>query len=120
MGRGTMRRDSRLWLEATLASIGDAVITTDVHGTVTFLNPVAERLTGWALGEAQGRPVEEVFRILNQETRAPAANPVIRVLAQGNVIGLANHTVLVSRDGTERPIDDSSAPIRNRRGQVNG
>ena len=115
-----MRRDSRLWLEATLASIGDAVITTDVHGTVTFLNPVAERLTGWALGEAQGRPVEEVFRILNQETRAPAANPVIRVLAQGNVIGLANHTVLVSRDGTERPIDDSSAPIRNRRGQVNG
>lgn len=120
MGNGTMRRDSRLWLEATLASIGDAVITTDVHGAVTFLNPVAERLTGWSLDQAQGRPIEEVFRILNQETREPAANPVVRVLARGNVIGLANHTVLVARDGTERPIDDSGAPIRNRHGQVNG
>jgi PAS domain S-box-containing protein len=122
--RNTKRRheehDSRNWLEATLASIGDAVITTDVHGAVTFLNPVAERLTGWTLDQAQGRSVEEVFRILNQETREPVANPVARVLAHGHTVGLANHTVLIARDGAERPIDDSGAPIRNRRGHVEG
>ncbi|MDP9035859.1 MAG: PAS domain S-box protein [Myxococcota bacterium] len=99
-------------LETTLRSIGDAVIATNLSGAVTFLNPVAERLTGWTQEEALGRPVHEVFRIVNEETRAVVESPVERVLREGGVVGLANHTVLVSKDGRETPIDDSGAPIR--------
>ncbi|HUR58176.1 MAG TPA: PAS domain S-box protein [Opitutaceae bacterium] len=96
----------------TLASIGDAVIATDKIGQVTFLNPVAEELTGWRSDEAVGQPLEAVFRIVNETTRATVETPVAKVLREGGIVGLANHTVLITRDGVERPIDDSAAPIR--------
>ena len=96
----------------TLSSIGDAVIATDTAGRVTFLNPVAESLTGWPVQEATSRPLTDVFHIVNEATRSPVENPALRALAQGVVVGLANHTILIARDGTERPIDDSAAPIR--------
>ncbi len=107
-------------LRITLASIGDAVISTDVEGRVTFLNGVAETLTGWPHAEAVGRPLPEVFRIVNEHTRRPAGNPALRALREGVVVGLGNHTVLVARDGTERPIDDSAAPIRDQAGGTVG
>ncbi len=107
-------------LAATLHSIGDAVLATDEHGAITEINPVAERLTGWRPAEAIGRPIDEVFVIVNEDTRQPAVNPVGRVLADGIVVGLANHTALIARDGTERPIADSGAPIRDGSGVVRG
>ena len=104
----------------TLASIGDAVIATDTEGRVTFLNAVAQELTGWTTEDAEGKPLEAVFAILNEKTRQPVENPVERVLREGVVVGLANHTVLIARDGTERPIDDSAAPIRDAAGKMIG
>ncbi|HYG62341.1 MAG TPA: PAS domain S-box protein, partial [Thermoanaerobaculia bacterium] len=98
-------------LRITLASIGDAVISTDSECRVTYLNAVAEALTGWSQAEAAGQPLAEIFRIVNEETREPAENPALRALKEGVVVGLANHTVLIARDGTERPIDDSAAPM---------
>ncbi len=113
-------RESEQNLATTLNSIGDAVIATDMEGRVVRMNPVAEQLTGWPLQEAQERPLDEVFRILNEDTRGPAESPVARVLREGVVVGLANHTVLCSRDGTERPIADSGAPIRDPEGEIRG
>ena len=113
-------RQSEESLSTTLYSIGDGVLATDEHGRVTRINPVAERLTGWSEQEAIGRPIDEVFNIVNEETRAKAPNPVTRVLAEGVVVGLANHTALISRDGTERPIADSGAPIRDDAGATRG
>ena len=107
-------------LAVTLNSIGDAVIATDAEGRVTLLNPLAERLTGWTQAEATGRPVDEIFHIINQETRQPSAIPVKETLAHGTIQGLANHTVLIARDGSECAIADSCAPIRDRDGQVVG
>ncbi len=107
-------------LRVTLQSIGDAVITTDRESRVTFLNPVAERLTGWADAEAAGRPLSEVFTIINEETRAAVEDPTARVLQTGHVVGLANHTLLIARDGTERPIEDSAAPILDDAGRILG
>jgi PAS domain S-box-containing protein len=107
-------------LQITLRSIGDAVITTDNHGRVTQLNPVAESLTGWGQAEALGQPLDAVFRIVNEATRQPVESPVRRALREGTVVGLANHTMLVRRDGTEIAIDDSAAPIRDERGLVSG
>ncbi|MFN7086835.1 MAG: PAS domain S-box protein, partial [Burkholderiales bacterium] len=107
-------------LHATLYSIGDAVISTDAVGRIALMNPVAERLTGWTETEARGRPLEEVFRIVNEEMRATAENPVARVLREGLVVGLANHTVLIARDGSERPIADAGAPVRDAAGAVAG
>ena len=104
----------------TLNSIGDAVMTTDAQGHVTLLNPLAERLTGWTQAEAIGRPAEEIFRIINEETRQPATVPIKETLARGTIQGLANHTVLIARSGSECAIDDSCAPIRDRDGQVVG
>ncbi len=104
----------------TLASIGDAVLTTDARGRVTFLNPMAERLTGWSSAEAEGRPEEEVFPIRNEKTHAPIESPTRRVLREGDIVALANHTVLVARDGREVPIADSGAPIRGADGSVEG
>jgi PAS domain S-box-containing protein len=112
--------EQKEWLETTLESIGDAVIATDPRGNVVFMNPIAEHLTGRRAAEALGLPCDDVFRIANESTRLPAVNPVSRVLAEGAVVGLANHTVLISADGTERPIDDSGAPIRNRDGRIVG
>jgi PAS domain S-box-containing protein len=106
--------------QVTLASIGDAVITTDARGCVAFLNPEAERLTGWVSSAAAGYPLEQVFRIVNEATRAPVESPAARALREGIVVGLANHTVLLSRDGHEHPIDDSAAPIRDSHGEVTG
>jgi PAS domain S-box-containing protein len=108
------------WLRTTLASIGDAVICTDAEGRVTFLNGVAENLTGWSHVDALGRPLPEVFQIINEATRQPVENPALRALRENTVVGLANHTILVASDGTERPIDDSAAPMRNGDGVVVG
>ena len=107
-------------LQVTLRSIGEAVITTDTEGRVTTLNAVAESLTGWTQSEALGQPLDRVFRILNEETRQPVENPATRALREGVVVGLANHTVLIHKDGREQPIDDSAAPIRDERGHVSG
>jgi PAS domain S-box-containing protein len=107
-------------LRVTLASIGDAVVATDPAGRVEVVNPVAEGLTGWPSAEAAGRPLAEVFRVINEETREPIENPVETVLREGRIVGLANHTVLISRDGRERPIDDSAAPIRDAEGRLAG
>jgi PAS domain S-box-containing protein len=113
-------RQQSEWLRVTLASIGDAVISTDAEGRVTFLNPVAESLTGWPQAEARGRPLPEVFHIVNEETRQPAENPALRALREGTIVGLANSTVLITRDGAERPVDDSAAPIRDEGGSRAG
>jgi PAS domain S-box-containing protein len=108
------------WCRVTLASIGDAVITADVEGRVTFLNPVAEFLTGWTLEDATGQPLDSVFRIINEHSRQPVESPAVRALRDGVVVGLANHSLLITKEGTERPIDDSAAPIRNDKGKVTG
>lgn len=113
-------RESEQSLNATLYSIGDAVIATDDAGRVTRINPVAARLTGWSEAEAVGEPSDRVFKILNERTRAAVESPIHRVLSEGTVIGLANHTALVARDGTEHPISDSGAPIRDSDGRVRG
>ncbi|MEY8875386.1 MAG: EAL domain-containing protein [Leptothrix sp. (in: b-proteobacteria)] len=107
-------------LRVTLHSIGDAVISTDCDSLVTYMNPVAERLTGWPLAEARGRSLEQVFRIVNEASRQPVNNPVQRCLAENRIIGLANHCVLISRDGSEYGIEDSAAPIRRADSQVIG
>lgn len=108
------------WLWDILSSIGDAIIVTDTAGHIQFLNPMAEKLTGWTLSEALHRPLEEVFPIYNEETGQPAENPVRRVLQEGIVVGLANHTILRRRDGEEIAIDDSGAPVRDRSGRILG
>jgi len=108
------------WLRVTLSSIGDAVITTDVEGRVTFMNRVAESLTGWTPDEAMGHPLPDIFQILNEESRQPVEDPALQTLSAGATVGLANHTILIAKDGTERPIDDSAAPIRNEQGEVVG
>jgi PAS domain S-box-containing protein len=105
-------REQRDLLKVTLASIGDGVIATDVESKITFMNPVAEKMTGWDRSEARGRQLEEVFSIINEHTREAVPAPTVNVLATGLVEGLANHTILRSKNGTEIPIDDSAAPIK--------
>jgi PAS domain S-box-containing protein len=107
-------------LRTTLESIGDGVITTDDAGRVTLMNPVAQALTGWTDAGARGRPIEDVFAIINEATRQPVENPVTKVRREGNIVGLANHTILISRDGREIPIADSAAPIKVAGGRVQG
>ena len=117
------RDDHRLEAErlrTTLQSIGDGVIVTGADGEIVSLNPIAERLTGWTTAEAGGRPLGEVFNIVNEDTRQPVENPALRALREGAIVGLANHTILVARDGAETPIDDSAAPVRRGDGQVAG
>jgi PAS domain S-box-containing protein len=104
----------------TLESIGDGVISTDLEGRVALMNTVAEALTGWSTAEARGRPLDEVFCIVNEQTRATVESPVARVLREGQVVGLANHTLLINRQGGERPIADSGAPILDEQGQISG
>ncbi len=113
-------RAQRELLHVTLSSIGDGVIATDLAGGVTFMNKVAEQLTGWSAAEAVRMPVGDVFRIINENSREPVENPVAKVLVSGHTVGLANHTLLVSRDGSERPIDDSGAPIVDASGRLHG
>ena len=113
-------RETAQDLDITLHCVGDAVLATDANGRVTRMNRVAEQLMGWPFAEARGRPVDEVFRIINEDTRQPAAVPVHDVLRTGEIHGLANHTALISRDGTERAIADSAAPIRDIDGTLRG
>jgi two-component system cell cycle sensor histidine kinase/response regulator CckA len=113
-------RESEERYRTTVASIGDAVIVTDTEGLITFLNPEAERLTSWPQKDALGQPLAAVFRIINEQTRQPVENPVDKVLRMGTVVGLANHTVLITKDGRELPIDDSGAPVRQANGSVSG
>ena len=114
-----LRASEERWA-TTLRSIGDAVISTCARGKIIFMNEVAEKLTGWPLCEAQGRDLDEVFNIVNEVTRSKPENPVAKVIHMGQVVGLANHTALISRNGTELPIEDSGAPIRDNQGQVTG
>ncbi|MDD4101963.1 MAG: PAS domain S-box protein, partial [Kiritimatiellae bacterium] len=104
----------------TLNAIGDAVVVADVQGRVQMLNPVAEGLTGWSDAEACGKPLSEVFRIVNEMTRETVESPVDKVLREGVIVGLANHTVLIAKDGSEKPIADSAAPIRDKTGAIIG
>jgi PAS domain S-box-containing protein len=113
-------RHQREQLRVTLSSIGDAVIVTDGSGLVTFLNAVAEKITGWQPRDAIGEPLDRIFHIVNEETGQRAESPVAKVLRDGVVVGLANHTVLIARDGREVPIDDSGAPIRGEDGSIAG
>jgi PAS domain S-box-containing protein len=115
--RAAQRREL---LRVAFRSIGDAVMTTDTEGRVTSMNAVAESLTGWAQPDAIGRPLGAVFRIVSEETRLPVESPAVKALREGVVVGLANHTVLIRKDGGECPIDDSAAPISDERGQVSG
>ncbi len=113
-------RKSEESLAITLHSIGDGVISTDIDGLIVNINPVAEKLCGWDLKDALGKPLPEVFTIINAETRQTVANPVKKVLESGAIVGLANHTVLISREGIEYQIADSAAPIRNKDGKISG
>ncbi|NJM77784.1 MAG: diguanylate cyclase, partial [Acaryochloridaceae cyanobacterium RU_4_10] len=106
--------------ETTLAAIGDAVITTDARGNIQYFNPVAEHLTGWKLQEVKGLPLTDVFNIVNDITRRTVENPLHKVLKFGQIVNLANNTVLIARDGTEYPIEDSAAPIRASNGEIIG
>jgi len=110
----------REWFEVTLASIGDAVITTDISAKITYLNPVAESMTGWSSAEARGEPLERVFRIVNEYTQQIVENPIGKVLLTGQVVGLANHTALINQSGRVIPIEDSAAPIRDAQGKIAG
>lgn len=107
-------------LAITLNSIGDAVVATDSGGRVTMMNPTAEKLTAWSVAEARNRPLSDVFRIVNATSRLPVSDPVQLVMRHGNTVGLANHTVLLARDGSEYQIADSAAPIRNAAGEIFG
>ena len=113
-------RTNEAWLATTLTSIGDALIASDKQGHVRFMNPVAQALTGWTSDDAVGRPMSEVFHIVNERTRQPAENPVEKVIREGVVVGLANHTILIDRNGHETPIEDSAAPIRDEGGRIVG
>ena len=112
--------ESNALYRTTLYSIGDAVISTDIEGNIVFMNAVAELLTGWSLTNAKGRPLNEVFHIINQQTRIVCNNPVEIVLQKGEVVGLTNHTALISKDGSEYIISDSGSPIRNKNGEITG
>jgi PAS domain S-box-containing protein len=107
-------------LRMTLQSIGDAVVTTDTLGRVATMNAIAESLTGWSQRDAMGHPLEEVFRIVNEDTRAPVESPADRAVREGVIVGIANHTLLIDKSGNERLIDDSAAPIRDEAGRVSG
>lgn len=113
-------RKADSWYQVTLAAIGDAVLTTDPDGFITYMNPVAEKLTGWSATEAVGKRLEDVFQIINEETRKHAEQPVRKVIDTGLVRGLANHTLLIARDGSELPIDDSAAPVWGEAGELVG
>lgn len=116
----TAVRDSRETLRITLNSIGDAVISTNTEGKVTYLNAVAESLTGWTNEDAVGKPLTQVFVVVNETTRSEVENPALRALREGTIVGLAIHTILIAKDGAERPIDNSAAPIRSHEGGIVG
>src|SRR5579872_4358231 len=112
--------ESEEWLFTALQSIGDAVIATDQDGHIVFMNVIAVSLTGWSAEDAQGRDCHDVFRIVNERTRLETESPVTKVIRDGVISGLANHTILIGRDGSEHNIDDSGSPIRDVRGTLIG
>lgn len=116
----TKEREQREQYRVTLASIGDAVIATDAKGRVAFMNSVAEALTGWTYRDASGKPLDEVFKVINEQTRQLVNNPALQALEKGLVVGLTNHSLLIAKDGTERPIDDSAAPIQTAETGITG
>ena len=118
--RETSLRDQREWLSVTLTSIGDAVMATDTEGRITLFNPTAAALTGWQIEEAVGQPVQTIFRVINEQTRQPAEDIVSRVVREGCMVALANHTALITRDDREVAIEDSAAPIRDGTGNLIG
>jgi PAS domain S-box-containing protein len=113
-------RQQQEWLRTTLTSIGDAVIATDAEGKITLLNSVAATLTGWSAEEAQEQPIQNVFKTVDEQTRMAADNPMDRVLQTGTIVGATSHTLLIGKDGRERPIDESAAPIKNQQGKIEG
>lgn len=113
-------KESAEWFSITLKSIGDAVITTDTKSQVTFMNPVAQSLTGWSREEAGEMPLKDVFRIINEKTRKPVEDPVTKVMREGKVVGLANHTLLITKNGAEIPIAASGSPIKDKKGNIIG
>jgi PAS domain S-box-containing protein len=113
-------RESERRYATTLASIGDAVIATDVYARITFMNPVAESLTCWSAADAIGQPITDVFRIVNEATRMSVEDPVAKVLRLGTIVGLANHTLLIGKDGRETSIDDCGSPIIDDGGEISG
>jgi PAS domain S-box-containing protein len=113
-------REQRHLFEVTLSSIADGVMVCDINGLITFLNPVAQALTGWSQEEAAGQPLSNVFTIVNEDTRQAVDNPALRAIREGAIVGLANHTVLITKLGTETPIDDSGAPIKTAAGKLLG
>ena len=115
----TLQQSEQRW-STTLSSIGDAVIATDTKGKINFMNKVAEEITGWVMPDALQKPINEVFKIINEHTRADVENPVEKVLEKGMIVGLANHTVLIRKDCSEVPIDDSGAPIKDKDGKTTG
>ncbi len=118
--RGRELQEQKDLLSVTLASIGDCVVVTDKEGRITFMNGVAELVTGWKFAEARGQPTNNIFRVMNEGTRQAVESPVDRVIREGVIVGLANHTLLIRKDGTEVPIDDSGAPIRDESGELRG
>ena len=110
-------RAQRQLLQVTLSSIADGVIACDIQGSVTFLNPVAQSLTGWSQKDAEGKPLVEIFNIVNEQTRRTVENPALRALREGTIVGLANHTVLITKHGTAVPVDDSASPIKTADGR---
>ena len=117
--QASLQESEQRW-STTLASIGDAVIATDLSGKITFMNYVAEGLTGWTMGEASLKPIRDIFNIINEQTRHEVEDPVSKVLEKGLIVGLANHTVLIRKDGTEIAIDDSGAPIIDKDDKISG
>lgn len=113
-------REQRELLRVTLQSIGDAVIATDLEGRISFINPTAENLTGWSAGEITGKPLAEVFKIVNESTREPVESPIAAIVRENVIIELANQTLLIRRDGTPIPIEDSGAPIKDAKGRIIG
>jgi diguanylate cyclase (GGDEF)-like protein/PAS domain S-box-containing protein len=112
--------ESREWLSTTLKCIGDGVIATDTHGKITFMNPIAEALTAWKEGDALGKHIENILNLINEDTRLQVLNPVVQVMRERGIVALANHTLLINKNGTEIPIDDSAAPILNEHGEMVG
>jgi PAS domain S-box-containing protein len=113
-------REREAWLKTVMSSIGDAVITTDLEGRVTLINPVAQVMVGWTEAEAEGRPLTEVFRVINEQTRRPSESPIVRVLQEDPTAGLVNYALLVARGGRETPVEGSAEPIKDERGNVIG
>ncbi|MBW2568790.1 MAG: response regulator [Deltaproteobacteria bacterium] len=113
-------KENESWLSTILRSIGDAVVVTDAKGSIRFMNDVACCLTGWNLEQATGKFLVDIFNIVNEKTRKKVEDPVTKVIRKGKIVGLANHTILIAKDGTEIPIDDSGAPVRDEKGSIVG